>query len=98
MVISSDRNFEVEHKDASKGNALCYLANHLSIPMQETVAIGDSYNDISMLTMAGKGIAMGNANDDIKAVCSKVTLTNVEDGVAHALFNILKTVEADTVN
>ncbi|WP_226001057.1 Cof-type HAD-IIB family hydrolase [Paenibacillus sp. BJ-4] len=98
MVISSDHNFEVEHKDASKGNALRYLANHLSIPMQEAVAIGDSYNDISMLTMAGKGIAMGNAKDDIKAVCSEVTLTNVEDGVAHALLNILKMVEVDTVN
>ncbi|MGP0575910.1 Cof-type HAD-IIB family hydrolase [Paenibacillus peoriae] len=97
MVISSDRNFEVEHRDASKGNALRYLANHLSIPMQEAVAIGDSYNDISMLTMAGTGIAMGNAKDDIKAVCSQVTLTNAEDGVAHALLNILKTVEADTV-
>ncbi|MCC3381974.1 Cof-type HAD-IIB family hydrolase [Paenibacillus farraposensis] len=98
MVISSDHNFEVEHKDASKGNALRYLANHLSIPMQEAVAIGDSYNDISMLTMAGKGIAMGNAKDDIKAACAEVTLTNAEDGVAHALLNILKTVEADTVN
>lgn len=97
MVISSDRNFEVEHRDASKGNALRYLANYLSIPMQEAVAIGDSYNDISMLTMAGTGIAMGNAKDDIKAVCSEVTLTNAEDGVAHALLNILKKVEADTV-
>jgi Cof subfamily protein (haloacid dehalogenase superfamily) len=97
MVISSDRNFEVEHRDASKGNALRYLANHLSIPMQEAVAIGDSYNDISMLTMVGTGIAMGNAKDDIKAVCSEVTLTNAEDGVAHALLNILKTVEADSV-
>ncbi|MEC0180368.1 Cof-type HAD-IIB family hydrolase [Paenibacillus peoriae] len=100
MVISSDHNFEVEHKDASKGNALRYLADHLSIPMQEAVAIGDSYNDISMLTMAGKGIAMGNAKDDIKAVCSEVTLTNIENGVAHALLSILEAIEAeaDTVS
>ncbi|ALP35632.1 phosphatase [Paenibacillus sp. IHB B 3084] len=89
MVISSDRNFEVEHRDASKGNALRYLADHLGISMEEVAAVGDSYNDISMLTMAGKGIAMGNAKDDIKAVCSEVTLTNVKNGVAHTLLNIL---------
>lgn len=90
MVVSSDHNFEVEDTRASKGNALSYLANHLGIPMEETVAIGDSYNDISMLTSAGKGIAMGNAHDEIKALCDEVTLTNIENGVAHAIERLLK--------
>ncbi|MGW8956806.1 HAD-IIB family hydrolase [Paenibacillus sp. NPDC055715] len=89
MVISLDRNFEVEHKDASKGNALRYLADHLGISMEEAATVGDSYNDIPMLTMAGKGIAMGNAKEDINAVCSEVTLTNVENGLAHTPLNIL---------
>ncbi|MDP4098887.1 Cof-type HAD-IIB family hydrolase [Paenibacillus sp. P96] len=90
MVISSDRNFEVEDIRASKGNALSYLANHLGVSMEETVAIGDSYNDISMLTSAGKGIAMGNAHDEIKLLCDEVTLTNTENGVAHAIEHLLK--------
>jgi Cof subfamily protein (haloacid dehalogenase superfamily) len=90
MVVSSDHNFEVEDTRASKGNALAYLAGHLGIPMEETVAIGDSYNDISMLTSAGKGIAMGNAHDEIKALCDEVTLTNIENGVAYAIERLLK--------
>ncbi|MFB5674386.1 Cof-type HAD-IIB family hydrolase [Paenibacillus terreus] len=90
MVVSSDHNFEVEDTRASKGNALAYLASHLGIPMEDTVAIGDSYNDISMLTSAGKGIAMGNAHDEIKALCDDVTLTNIENGVAYAIERLLE--------
>ena len=54
--------------------------------MEEIMVIGDSENDLAMLNKPfGKTVAMGNAEDDIKAICSEVTLTNEEDGVAWAI-------------
>lgn len=90
MVVSSEHNFEMQHPDVSKGNALSKLAAHLNIAMENTVAIGDNFNDVSMLQMAGLGIAMGNAEPEIKALAKAITLTNVEHGVAHAIYSVLE--------
>ena len=49
------------------------------------MAIGDSNNDLSMFEKVGYSVAMENAKEEIKAVCSMTTLTNVENGVAYAL-------------
>lgn len=70
---------------SSKGNALTALAARLGIPMKQVFAIGDGINDISMLPVAGLGVAMGNAEDAIRAVAHAVTASNVEDGVALAI-------------
>lgn len=83
IVTSANHNFELEHKNASKGNALKILANKLNIKLAETAAVGDSFNDISMLKIAGRSAAMGNADTEIKKLCHEVTLSNQEDGVAH---------------
>ncbi|MFH5183768.1 HAD family hydrolase [Paenibacillus sp. TAB 01] len=48
---------------------------------QETIAIGDNYNDMDMLRYAGLGAAMGNAPDEVKAAADVVTLSNDRDGV-----------------
>lgn len=69
----------------SKGHALHWLADHLGIAPAETLAIGDHLNDISMLTMAGLGVAMGNALPEVKAAASAVVAGHAEDGVAEAL-------------
>ncbi|MDQ0170386.1 Cof-type HAD-IIB family hydrolase [Paenibacillus tundrae] len=90
MVVSSEHNFEMQHPDVSKGNALSKLAAHLNIAMEDTVSIGDNFNDVSMLQMAGLGIAMGNAEPEIKALAKAITLTNVEHGVAHAIYSVLE--------
>ncbi|WP_145407445.1 Cof-type HAD-IIB family hydrolase [Paenibacillus xylanexedens] len=90
MVVSSEHNFEMQHPDVSKGNALSKLAAHLNIAMEDTVSIGDNFNDVSMLQMAGLGIAMGNAEPEIKALAKAITLTNVEHGVAHAIHSVLE--------
>jgi len=76
---------ELVDKHCSKGLAIEQLIRHLGIPREETIAIGDGYNDIPMLTYAGLGIAMGNACDASKAVANAVTDTNDNDGVAKAL-------------
>lgn len=51
----------------------------LGASLHDTIAIGDSFNDVSMLQRAGKGIAMANAHAEIKALADDVTLTNDEN-------------------
>ncbi|TDL83051.1 Cof-type HAD-IIB family hydrolase [Peribacillus frigoritolerans] len=85
LVTSAAHNFEIEHELASKGIALQKLSAHLAIELKDTAAIGDSMNDKSMLEIAGKSIAMGNARPEIKAICRDITLTNDQDGVELAI-------------
>ncbi|HDX9665957.1 TPA: HAD family phosphatase [Bacillus cereus] len=88
LAITSSywHNLEINHRDAQKGNGLYTLAEHLNIPVENTVAIGDGLNDVSMMEKANISIAMGNAVEEIKAMCQYETLTNEEHGVAHALY------------
>jgi Cof subfamily protein (haloacid dehalogenase superfamily) len=83
VVQSGTHNFHLQHKGASKGNALKILANQLRIDLAETAAIGDNYNDLSMLQIVGRSAAMGDADQEIKDACQFVTLRCHEDGVAH---------------
>lgn len=85
-VVRSTPNFlEFMHPEATKGNGLKVLAEHLQIPMTETMAMGDQENDITMLETAEVGVAMGNAVERVKDVADVVTATQNEDGVAKAL-------------
>jgi Cof subfamily protein (haloacid dehalogenase superfamily) len=70
---------------ASKGAAVRRLAARLRIPSRATLAIGDGVNDISMLSAAGLGVAMGNAASQVRAVAGATTTSNAEEGVAAAL-------------
>lgn len=78
-------NIEIIPRNANKGTALIRLANHLHIPMEEVLAIGDSDNDISMLQVAGVSVAMGNANERVKATARFHTLRESEFGFAAAI-------------
>ena len=78
-------NIEIVPRNASKGNALRALVKSLNIPMDEVMVFGDSDNDLSMLEAAGVSVAMGNANDRVKAASRFQTLTNDEQGVAAAI-------------
>ncbi|WP_070119522.1 Cof-type HAD-IIB family hydrolase [Bacillus marinisedimentorum] len=86
IVSSADNNFELQHKDSSKGNALVKLADSLGIPMENTMAIGDNFNDVSMFEKVRYSVAMGNAKPEIKSLCSMTTAGNDENGVAEALY------------
>jgi Cof subfamily protein (haloacid dehalogenase superfamily) len=74
--------FEFVSPDASKAAALEKISAYLNVPREKMAAVGDGYNDLSMLKYAGLSIAMGNAPEDIKKICGHVTLTNNEDGAA----------------
>jgi Cof subfamily protein (haloacid dehalogenase superfamily) len=89
-IQSSDKsNFEIMSINSSKGNALEILANYLNICFDDIIAIGDNFNDISMLEKAGLSIAMRNAEESVKKVCSFITNSNELDGVAEAIYKYL---------
>ncbi len=73
---------EFTEKGVTKGTSLSQLIQVCGIKQEEVIAIGDSYNDLSMIEFAGLGVAMGNAPDDIKEIANFVTDTNMSDGVA----------------
>jgi len=73
------------HPESSKGNALKHLAMQLGVQQEEVLAIGNYFNDISMLTYAGMGIAMDNSPLEVKAAANAITGTNNEHGVRDAL-------------
>lgn len=70
---------------ASKGSALLRLAKRLDIPRERTFAIGDGLNDISMLRLAGMGVAMGNAAPTVQSVAKAIAGTSSDDGAALAI-------------
>jgi len=78
-------NLELNPKGVSKASGLHAVCGMLGIGMNDIVACGDSLNDVAMLREAGLGVAMGNAQDAVKAEADVVTLTNEEDGVAHVI-------------
>ena len=65
-------NLEIIFKAADKGRALSALAEKLSVGMEQTVAVGDSQNDISMIKAAGLGLAMENAKSEVKSEADEV--------------------------
>lgn len=75
--------------DVSKGKALEALASFLGLSLAEVMAVGDGTNDISLLTSAGLGVAMGNARDEVKAVADQVTLDVDHSGLAAAINKFL---------
>lgn len=89
IVQSAPYFLEFVHPKASKGNAVKYLAQTLGINQNEVMTIGDNGNDLSMIEYAGCGVAMGNAIPTVKNIADFETLTNNEDGVAHALNKLI---------
>lgn len=88
-MFTADFYFEFMAPDINKGNALAGSLPKLGIDASEVIAFGDAQNDISMLTWAGIGVAMGNATDAAKAAADEVTASNNEDGIALALDKFL---------
>ncbi len=69
----------------SKASGLDYVAAELGVSAADVIAIGDGRNDLEMLRWAGRGVAMGQAVDEVKAAADAVTDTVYDDGVATEL-------------
>jgi hydroxymethylpyrimidine pyrophosphatase-like HAD family hydrolase len=80
---------DLNPEGVSKGSALEILRRRIDVDPRYTVAIGDQRNDIEMLHWAARGVAMGNAPDEVKAIANEVTATVDEDGLVPVLRSLL---------
>lgn len=85
MTKSKPNFLEFMHKEGTKGHAVTFLAEHFGCSLSEVIGIGDSWNDMEMLEVAGLGVAMGNAVPSLKEKADYITRTNNEDGVCHVV-------------
>ena len=76
---------ELVPKGIDKAKSLSRLLTKINLTPADMIAFGDGYNDLSMLKLAGMGVAMENAAPEVRAEADYVTLSNEEDGVAAAL-------------
>ncbi|MGL4177938.1 MAG: HAD family hydrolase [Dermatophilaceae bacterium] len=80
---------DITPEGVSKGAALETMRRRLGVEPMHTVAVGDQRNDREMLQWAARGVAMGNAPDDIKAVADEVTGDVDDDGLVTVLDSLL---------
>jgi Cof subfamily protein (haloacid dehalogenase superfamily) len=85
VVQSYPKYAELTHREASKGNAVAWLANQWGIARAEVIALGDQDNDRSMIEWAGLGVAMGNAIGNLKAIADYIAPRADEDGAADVI-------------
>ena len=81
--------FEFTAKGIDKAKALDSVLKPMGFQQEEMVAFGDGDNDATMLSYAGIGVAMDNAQDSLKKIADKITLSNEEDGIAVMLETLL---------
>lgn len=84
MPYLGEAGGEVSPHGMNKGVAIAEILAAIDLSPDDAVAIGDSANDIEMLTLVGLGIAMGNADGNVKAVADEVTTGVDDDGVWNA--------------
>lgn len=85
IVRSRNKFIEITNMEAHKGASLLWLAKSMGLTASEVMAIGDSNNDLTMLKMAGIGVAVANASQVVKDAASHQTGANFEHGVAEAI-------------
>lgn len=94
ITSSNYFNLEIGPKDINKGTALKELAEIGGIEREQIMAMGDNLNDVPMLVYAGCGIAMENAEEEVKSKAKFITKSNDDNGVAYAIDQLLlKTAE-----
>lgn len=78
-------NWEFTKAGVTKGTGLKFLAERIGVPVEMTMACGDSENDLPMLKEAALAVAMENATEQVKKEADFITLSNEESGVAYAV-------------
>lgn len=69
----------------NKGEAVKFLADKFGIPINKTVAAGDNLNDLTMIKVAGVGVAVGNATESLKAAADFVSVSNNDGAIAQII-------------
>lgn len=89
-VSTSGTDFvEVTHHTATKGQAIATLCEEVGVLREDVVAFGDQVNDLDMLSWAGRGYAMANASEPVKAVATHHAPHHADDGVAAVIDELL---------
>lgn len=81
--------YKLTNSGATKDKAIEALSDRMKIPLSQIISFGDDFNDIGMLKLCGKGIAMKNAIPEVKATADEVCGSNEEDGVAEWILSNL---------
>lgn len=85
-VFRSEPYFlELVPKGIDKARSLEVLLTEIGMTKEEMMAVGDGFNDLSMIRYAGMGVAMANAQTVVRDSADFITLSNDEDGVAHVV-------------
>lgn len=90
LTSSAPLNIEVTHEKATKGHMIEAICEYYGYKKEEVVVIGDSANDLSMLTRFPNSYAMGNANQNIKDAATHICADNAHNGVAQVINQILE--------
>jgi hypothetical protein len=80
FFFSKDKYLEVVKKGINKGEALKYLVEYLKIKKENVLAIGDNYNDLEMISLAGIGACVANATEDVKKVSKYICKNDFKNG------------------
>ena len=81
---------EIMPQNIDKATSLLRLLNTIGIDSEEMICCGDGFNDISMIQVAGLGVAMENAKDIVKEAADFITLSNDDDGILHVINKIMR--------
>ncbi len=88
FIRSEKHLYEILPRGNSKGSVLVRLAEYLGVDMKKTVAIGDYDNDVSMIRVAGLGVAVANASESAKAAADHITVHYEQDAIARVICDL----------
>ena len=92
ISYSSNRYLEFNRKGVNKGAGLMKLAEQLRVPIEETIYIGDNFNELAMIEAAGVGVGVANVNPAMIEQCDYITQADnnhgaVAEAIDHFIFN-----------
>ena len=85
MSYAEESMLELSPAAVDKGIGLEMLCKYLSIPVEETIVVGDSFNDLPILRKAGLSVAVANAREQVRELCDVMVTDNEHDGVREAI-------------
>ena len=89
LARAETSSLELSPAGVSKGSGLAELCQITGLPLEATIAVGDSDNDLPILERAGLAVAMGNARERVRQAAGAVVADNDHDGCAEAIRRFL---------
>ncbi len=87
VVRSNDIQIDINSNGVNKGNAVKIISGILNVPLNQIICVGDSGNDIAMLTVGAVSMAVDNAQDKVKKVCDYIVPSNENDAIKYIIDN-----------